>query len=1301
MNRLLHEFFRTGFFIFALLAGFSATAQHLRFSTSSNTVKNCDSGQVTFNDITTPPTGDTIESEYWRFPHSYDSSTCPTCLSGSNQQGIIYPRPGKDTIYLTDSFSSGKVITLDSVITILPDAYAKFVPINGGACSDSSVSFINYTDTAMEGVKSYSWNFGDSTTSSLKNPPPHKYKYLGSHTASLVVTSLNGCVVTSAPQPAIVYDPPVIDSFTLVNTCSDSALHIHYVANLVYGFVDSVTFDFDTGYASANPPRTKDTLNLYQGRVLPVADTIFDQAEATFSHTYANPGTYTIHIHVQSTYGCSADSYQTVIMKPIPVNKFRVQTECRSAGDLFYDSSAVAAPSHIAFVYWTYGDGTTDTIFAPFAGKFPHRHLFVPQSDTITYFTVVGHAVTENGCIDSSTQIDTVYRIPINKFSFNSGGPGCANFSGQFIDQSTMAGPGNFPDDIVSYGWNFGDINSGPLNTDTGAQPTHNYKSPGNYVVTHYVYTGRGCMDSSQQTITIQPHAAAGVITPSTICAASTINNTVYFKDNSKAPAGYSITGYYWDFGDGSSTEFSTAQNPSHIYFTAGTFIVTHAVFTNAGCADTTTTSVTVLSSPVSQFSSSSQGVCFGQQSRFTDASTDTASPITSYYWNFGDAGTTDTSTAKNPTHQYANHGSFYVLHSVLANNGCSDTDSVSVTVYQPPVAKINPNKTSSQVCANSIATFNDTDVLGNTTDVRWNFGDGTNSGGFSTSPTVYHTYTTPGKYIVTDYVETATGCEDSATTTINVDSLPVPYMETWKTDVCAKSPALFFDSSYFRGGLLNSVSPYTTTWDFGDGTALYKGPAGATPTHVYTSSGTYTVTLYDTSLSGCGASYSQQVTILPGPVSSGNLTNDITWDVCVNATANFFNTSSIVAPYSIVGSEWFFGDGATSTATSPSHVYTTAGIDTVKLVSLSNAGCSDTFVHIITIDPLPKPFYTVSQNRCSGVSVTFSGEDTLKGDFVNAGEWFWNIAGTSLPSEQTQNYIFNTPGSNNVSLSVTNINGCSATFDSTISIYATPSANFVFDTVCLGQTTNFLDASILPNVGLGDTLNSWFWQFGDSTTDSIQNVSHTYQYAGNHGVELTVNTNHDCPASVTEQVLVRVTPVARIVYLPNPVTITNPHVTFYDSSINSIPGKNWWDLGDGYFRSDSTTVSHVYDTPGQYIVRLAVFNSDGCTDTLKDTINVEQIFTMFIPNCFSPNGDGVNDVWRPVSEGVLTYELQIINTWGGEMFRTTDPSAGWIGDYDGNGKIAPVGIYIYRIVCTDVYDQVIHVFKGNITIVK
>jgi len=1300
MNRVLREFFRTGFFIFALLAGYNATAQHLKFSTSSTATKNCDSVQIVFTDNTTPPNGDTIESEIWQFPHSFDSANAYGSLYGSPLQGVIYPHPGKDTVRLIDSFSDGKVITLDSVITILPTAYTHFLAINGGACSDSSVSFFDYTDTTLEAAKSYAWDFGDTTTSSVKNPAPHKYKYLGTHTVKLVVTSLNGCIVTSAPQPAVVYDPPVIDSFNLVNTCLDTNLHVHFVANLVYGFVDSVTFDFDTGYASAVPPRSKDTLNLYLGRVLNGTDTIFNQAEATFSHSYTTPGTYTVHIHVQSTYGCATDAYQTVVMKPIPVNKFRVQKECRSEGDLFYDSSTVAAPSHINFIYWTYGDGTSDTVFAPFAGKFPHKHRY-PQSDTVKWYTVVGHAVTENGCIDSTTIKDSVFRIPPNSFTYNNNNPGCAGFNDQFIS-TPISYPLNTPniDTVIGYTWDFGDPGSGALNTADSAQPVHNYKNAGNYTVKQILTTRRGCTDTSSQVITIQPHATAGITVPSTICAASTVNNTVFFKDNSKAPAGYTITGWYWDFGDRSGTAFSTNQNASHVYFDSGTFTVTHAVFTNAGCADTITTKIKVLLSPTALFSASSQGVCFGQQSLFKDVSTDAVAAITNYFWNFGD-GVTDTSITKNPTHQYSNHGSFYVLHSVLASNGCSDTDSVSVTVYQPPVAQINQSKTSTNVCANSIATFEDTDPLSpsNTAEVKWNFGDGSNSGGFSSSSfLVTHLYTTPGTYTVTDIVETSTGCEDSVTTTIKVDSLPQAFIAyptkiNGGTDICAKSPVQFFDSSWYDGAQFGGS--YSTTWDFGDGTAFFKGTKGSTPTHVYTNSGTYKVILYDTSSYGCGDTFSRQVTILPGPVSGASLLNDPTWDICVNATADFFNTSSIVAPYSIASYEWFFGDGTTSTATSPTHVYAAAGTDTIKLVSVSSAGCADTFIHTITVEPLPKPYYKVSAVRCAGQSVSFSGEDTLKGDIVNSGEWFWNIAGSSL-NGQNQPYIFTTPGTNNVSLTVTNLNGCSATFDSTISIYASPNTYFVFDTVCLGQVTNFYDASTITNTGLGDTMNSWFWQFGDSTTDSVQNVSHTYQYAGNHTVDLTVGTNHGCQQSDIQQVLVRVTPSARIVYLPNPVTITNPHVTFYDSSNNSIPGKNWWDLGDGYFRSDSSVVSHVYDTPGQYIVRLAVFNTDGCTDTLKDTITVEQIFKMF-----SPNGDGINDVWRPISQGTLTYELQIINTWGGEMFHTTDPTAGWKGDYDGNGKIAPVGIYIYRIVCTDVYDQVFHIFKGNITLVK
>jgi gliding motility-associated-like protein len=126
-------------------------------------------------------------------------------------------------------------------------------------------------------------------------------------------------------------------------------------------------------------------------------------------------------------------------------------------------------------------------------------------------------------------------------------------------------------------------------------------------------------------------------------------------------------------------------------------------------------------------------------------------------------------------------------------------------------------------------------------------------------------------------------------------------------------------------------------------------------------------------------------------------------------------------------------------------------------------------------------------------------------------------------------------------------------------------------------------------------------------------------------------------------------------------------------------------------------------DTPGLYPVTLYVSNNWGCTDSLTRYVFVVDEFTMFIPNAFTPDNDGINDVFRFTGYDVDTdyFELLIFDRWGEVVHRTTDFEAGWNGNYNNGEHYVPDGVYLYRIETRSLSTQENKVVEGHVSIIR
>jgi PKD repeat protein len=436
-----------------------------------------------------------------------------------------------------------------------------------------------------------------------------------------------------------------------------------------------------------------------------------------------------------------------------------------------------------------------------------------------------------------------------------------------------------------SYRWIFGDGTE-----STEKSPPHTYPSAGTFAVT-LIVTNAGGESSKSQFVPVSLGAA-----PQAAFDFQAVGQKVNFVDRSTGTP----TSWSWNFGDGSAP--STAQNPTHVYATAGPYTVS-LIARNAAGENSTSKVVTIGAPPQADFDFQDAGL----KVNFVDRSTGTP---TSWAWAFGDGGT---STEQNPIYTYAAAGSYTV--SLKATNSAGENSTskvVTVTQGTPPVAKFGATVTGKQV------NFIDQST-GSPTAWNWTFGDGDSD----TQQNPIHIYAAAGSYTVTLKVTNAAGSNStSQVVTIAAGTAP-------------KADFTFTINSFKVNFLDRSTGgPTAWSWNFGDGSPL---DSSQNPTHTYGSAGSYTVNLTVTNASGSNSK--SDVVTITAPTASFTFTKS-------GMTVTFSDTSS-PSPTSWL---WNFGDGSPqSTLRNPVHTYAVANTYAVTLTA-SNAGGSSSTMRAVTV---------------------------------------------------------------------------------------------------------------------------------------------------------------------------------------------------------------------------------------------------------------------------------------------------------------------------------------------------------------
>ena len=178
---------------------------------------------------------------------------------------------------------------------------------------------------------------------------------------------------------------------------------------------------------------------------------------------------------------------------------------------------------------------------------------------------------------------------------------------------------------------------------------------------------------------------------------------------------------------------------------------------------------------------------------------------------------------------------------------------------------------------------------------------------------------------------------------------------------------------------------------------------------------------------------------------------------------------------------------------------------------------------------------------------------------------------------------------------------------------------------------------------------------------------------------------------------------VADFIYGPDPATVEATTINFVNTSVNDV--SLLWDIaGLATSMEDQTTYTFDFHEPGEYNVCLSVVDVRGCPDSVCRTVVIHDVLETYVPNCFTPDADGVNDSWGMVSNipDIRDFELRVFDRWGGIVFQSEDPLVRWDGTKgNGGGKLVNQDVYVYTIsfhsISTGMPDQ--HV--GHVTVLK
>jgi gliding motility-associated-like protein len=1214
---------------------------------------------------TATPVGSTGPYDYTWTDSGGNVVSTTTGVAGANTATGL--APGTYTVSIVNSFNCAATNTVVVANGGTPPAVPT-ASSNSPICSGAT---LNLTAATIAGG-SYTWSGPSGFTSGLQNPtiPGATPAINGTYT---VTVSVGGCTNTSSTIVTVNNNPTV--------SVSASANPICIGTSTTLTASGATTYNWSGGLGTANPLT-----------VTPAATTTYTVTGTTSGCT----GTATITININPNLVVSISASVNPVCAGTPT------TLTASGGTTYTWSGGLGTANPLTVTPVT---TTTYTVTGTSAGCTgtasitinvnPNLTVNISASvnpicaGTSTNLTATGGTTyTWSGGLGTANPL-TVTPAATTTYTVTGTSAGCTGTANITVNVN--------PNPTVSISASLNPICTG-TSTDLTASGATSYLWSGGLgtanpltvtpaTTTTYTVTGTttGCTGTATITINVNPNPVVSIsASANPICNGTSTNLTA------SGAATYS-----WSGGLGAANPLTVTPATTTTYTVTGT---------TSGCTGTATITINVNPNPVVSISVSSNPICAGTSTNLT------ASGATTYSWSGGLGVANPLTVTPATTTTYTVTGT---------TTGCTGTATITINVNPNPVVSISPS-------ANPICMGTSTDLTASgATTYSW-------SGGLGSANPLTVTPATTTIYTVTG---TTAGCTGTASITITVNSNPVLSVTPNAPSICPGASVALTASSTNLGT--------SFTWSPGTGLSSTTGAtvtANPTTTQTYTVSGTdgngctgsttITVTVDPisatavstnencgqangtatvTAFGNCPAGFTYQWSTIPVQTTftainlpQGTYTVSVYCGACVTtATATIMNLAgpsvSISGVTNTICSQANGGASATGTGGNQPYTYVwsngqggqnltnvLAGNYDVTITDVN--GCEATNTVNITDSPGPTASISGLTNAACGYS---DGSATV---MPNGGSPPYSYNWNNGTASQT---LLNVP-TGLYTVTITDANGCTTTLSANVGEDPGPTATAASTNEICDQANGTATVNATGGVS---TSYTYLWSDGQTTATATGLVQGSYTVTVSDG---------GCSTVEMVDVLETPGPDAGFSAHPQVLTIMDGPVSFLDNSGGNVVAWDW-NFGDGSGNGIGNELIHLYENIGTFLVTLIVTDNNGCMDTVSDTIKVKEIFTLYIPNTFTPNGDGINDLWAPkgLSVDPDNFDMYIFDRWGNVMFHTSlwysllNTSEPWNGTINNEGTFNDIvmDVYVYRIRLKEI-DGPKHEYIGRISLI-
>lgn len=1121
--------------------------------------------------------------------------------SGSSSGKHFYFNPGSYKVRLIAAPNSSCADTITWNITVeKPLAAFNITPDN--SCNPSTT--VSLANQSSANASSYKWIFHDATTETSKdviktyNQPKDKDQFvvheIFSYPVKLVVSTVNGCK-DSTEKIFTVHQPTALFSASATQGC----------APLTVNFTDE---------SLSSDPINKRTWMFGEGSDQP-------SALASTSHTYNNPGTYSVKMIAETSKGCKDTSYVVTIKVGSPV------TPNFSTGNATFCSSQKIDLTNLSpggITRWHYSVGGKRVPVCP---ETSNPSVFMK---TDTGYMAIKLTVENNGCLSEIEKDKAIKNTgPVGNFTYstNCGLTRAIVFSGE-------------KKNATSFKWEFGDSET---NT-TNLQLTHFYSAEGDYTVKFITFNGI-CSDTVIRILKVRDHQP-GFILKAEVCA----DEVVYFNSKNSHKLFNSCTEkYLWNFGDNTQMIRTHKDSVAHSFENGGTFHVKLYAFYEDGCVDSISKPIRVYK-PVPGFTVDRSEGCTPLPVEFTDISAPDVHQIIYWNWDFSDGNIIDYNIKQNTLNNtFVAPGEYNIILNVTDDFGCKAKFEKKISTAFP-YASFNA-VTPTQICAGNEVFF----MLDypNPDSAIWNFGIGQKIK--STETSAKYMYTDSGSFDVTLKVYKY-GCASD-------EMVFTDYVQVQKADARFTASDTVYNC-YPKMITMNHSSGTTQIesgkWYYGHRDNTSSGYLAST-SYNYTEPGTYNAKLEIRTSFGCMDTFSRTIKIT-GPKGYFGVTPK---DACQGDEITFTLSSDTSNVFKF---EWDLGDGNFANGNPVKHRYNSVGNKTARLILYGDNGkCIPPPVEeTIHIYEVTAGIAVDDTTVCEGTTIAF-GNSSLGATTYN-----WNFGDGTTSTVQAPSHLF-APGTYQVSLATQGQYGCKDTTVKYIVVSRYPTLTVGNDTtICLGGSASLKAASNKDIRWEPSTyLNS------ANIPNPVSAATESVKY-----VVFATDPASGCFRKDSLDVTVQKRPVIEIETESGTFIAGRPIQLMVHTEEGAIFN---WSPADFLSCSNCPDPVSTARLSTSFNLLVKDKNNCFTVDTVVNINITEGEKAFDMPTAFKPSGEAPNNLFKVQGYNIKQLlEFKIFNRWGNMVFSSTDISKGWDGTFQGKAQPVDSYVYTIKVETFD-----------------